>query len=64
MAAIKKKDRLTFEAVLSNQKADKKMCYARLYTGGGLLSNLARSLILRIEVNLKPFLENFLNFEK
>jgi hypothetical protein len=48
MAAIKKKDRLTFEAVLSNQKADKKMCYARLYTGNCLLSNPARSLILRI----------------
>ncbi len=48
MAAIQKKDRLTFEAVLSNQKADKKMCYARLYTGNCLLSNPARSLILRI----------------
>lgn len=35
MVAIKKKDRLTFEAVLSNQKADKKMCYAILYTALG-----------------------------
>ena len=44
MAAIKKKDRLTFEAVLSNQKADKKMCYAWLYTYGSLKSNPARKL--------------------
>lgn len=44
MTGIKKKDRLTFEAALSNQKADKKMCYARLYTDGSLKSNPARKL--------------------
>lgn len=47
MDAIKKKDRLSFEAVLSNQKADKKMCYARLYTRGYLKSNPHEILILK-----------------